>query len=148
MPDGLHVLPVRIDDVWIALEAAAVEEVLGATHWVPLPGAIPAVPGVIPWRGQAIAVVDIALLVGIAAPLAGGEVRPRALVAQSDGMRFAMPVDAVREVHHVEAEAVGPARTTKVRLARAEIDLEGQLMPVVDLAAAIALITGKEAEVA
>jgi purine-binding chemotaxis protein CheW len=148
MEGSLHVLPVRVEDVWIALEAAGVEEILGATRWVPLPGAIPAVPGVVPWRGQAIALVDIALLVGIAPPLAEGEVRARVLVAQSDGMRFAIPVDEVREVHHVPPDAVGPARATKVRLARAEIDLDGRLMPVVDLVAAIALITGKEAEVA
>ena len=141
-----HVMPIQLGDDWVAVVAQAVTEILGAVPWVPLPGAIPAVPGVIPWRGQAIAVVDLALLCGIAPPLLEGEVHPRMVVARVDGTTLAMPARAVHEVHAVPSQAVRPPTTSKIRLARAELEIDERIIPVVDLDAAVALLTGREAE--
>jgi chemotaxis signal transduction protein len=148
MTELTHVMPIQLGDDWVAIPAQAVAEILGAVPWVPLPGAIPAVPGVIPWRGQAIAVVDLALLCGIAPPMVDGEVRPRLVVARVDATMLAMPVRAVREVCAVPSESVRRSTTTMIRLARAELEIDERVVPVVDLDAAVALLTGREAEVA
>ena len=140
----LDVMPVQLSKVWVAIGAMHVQEVRGPLPWVALPGAPAHLPGVVPWRGRAIAVLDLGGLLGVAPPVQAGEPRPRTLIAQVDATAFAIPADTVREVHAVAEVQEGHA--TQVRLAHGQVVIGGQVMPVVDLAHAIAAITRPEAE--
>lgn len=140
----IDVMPVQLSKVWVAIGAMHVQEVRGPLPWVALPGAPAHLPGVVPWRGRAIAVLDLGGLLGVAPPVQAGEPRPRTLIAQVDATAFAIPADTVREVHAVAEVQEGHA--TQVRLAHGQVVIGGQVMPVVDLAHAIAAITRPEAE--
>lgn len=140
----IAVMPVQLSTVWVAVEVAHLQEVRGVLPWVALPGAPPHLPGVIPWRGRAIAVLDLGGLLGIAPPVQPGDPRSRTLIAQVDATAFAIPVDMVREVHTVAAVEEGHA--TQVRLSRGQVVIDGVVMPVVDLALALAAVAGPEAD--
>lgn len=137
------VIPVQLAGVWIALDAAHVHEVLGPRPWVPLPDAPAHVPGVIPWRGRAIAVLDLGALLGVAPALRPGELPPRMLVAQVDETAFAIPAQAAREVHTVAG--IEEAHASHVRLAQGQVTVGGVVMPVVNLPIAYAAIARPEA---
>jgi chemotaxis signal transduction protein len=137
-------MPVQLASVWIAVGAAHLQEVRGALPWVVLPGAPAHLPGVVPWRGRAIAVLDLGGLLGLAATLRAGEPPPRTLIAQVDGTTFAIPADTVREVHTVAAVEDGHA--TQIRHAHGQVVIGGQVMPVIDLALAVASIVRPQAD--
>ena len=138
----IAVMPVQLASIWVAVAAVHVQEVIGPRPWVALPGAPPYLPGVIPWRGRAIAVLDLGALLAVAPPLAamdaGREASPRTLIAQVDATVFAIPADHVREVH--ELEGVEANHATQVRLAHGQVEIAGQVMPVVDLGLALAAV--------
>jgi chemotaxis signal transduction protein len=131
-------MPVQLGGTWIALPAAQIQEVLGPRAWVPLPDAPAHVPGVIPWRGRAIAVLDLGALLGVAPGLRRGEQRQRTVVAQVEDTAFAIPADTAREVSFAEIE---PAHAIQLGLADGQVQVTGVVMPVLDLARAIASVT-------
>jgi chemotaxis signal transduction protein len=135
-------MPVQLSTVWVTVGATHLQEVRGAQTWVALPGAPPHLPGVVAWRGRAIAVLDLGGLLGIAPPVQPGDSRARMLIAQVDATAFAIPVDTVREVHTVTK--VEDNHATQLRLAQGQVEIGGQVMPVVDLALALAAVTGAE----
>jgi chemotaxis signal transduction protein len=138
------VMPVQLSTVWVAVGVAHLQEVRGPLPWVPLPGAPPHLPGVVPWRGRAIAVLDLGGLLGVAPPVQPGEPRARTLIAQVDATAFAIPVDTVREVH--TAAELQDSHATQIRLAHGQVVIGGQVMPVVDLAHALAAVARPEAD--
>lgn len=138
------VMPVQLASVWIAVGAAHLQEVRGALPWVALPGAPSHLPGVVPWRGRAIAVLDLGGVLGVAPSVRAGEPRARTLIAQVEGTTFAIPADMVREVHTVGELAEGHA--TQVRHAHGQVVIGGQVMPVIDLALAVASIVRPQAD--
>ncbi|HEY3352291.1 MAG TPA: chemotaxis protein CheW [Polyangia bacterium] len=133
-------LPVRLGDLWLALGAAEVQEVLGARPWLPIPGASGGVPGVLSWRGRAIAVVDLGVVTGAAAPLRPDETRPRIVVLRLGTTTLALPVEGVREVIEVPAEAVRPSHVTRPRCSTTEVELAGTVAAIVDAAALLAAV--------
>src|SRR5688500_1454508 len=137
---SLALLSMQIRDVWFALEAGSVVEILGEQRWAPLPDAPPHMPGVLPWRGRAIAMLDLGALTGALAPLRPGERRPRTLVLKEGGCTLALPVDAVRAIAEVPPEALRPAHLTTERYSRGEVELQGAVMPLLDLAAIVAAV--------
>lgn len=137
------VMPVQLSTVWVAVGAMYLQEVRGPQPWVVLPGAPVHMPGVIPWRGRAIAVLDLGGLLGVAPPVRSGEVRPRTLIAQVDATAFAIPATAVREVYTI-AE-IQDSHATQLPLAHGQIVIGGLVMPVIDLALALAAVAGPEA---
>jgi chemotaxis signal transduction protein len=126
-------LPVEIDGVWIALDAATVREVLPSRAWVPIPGATREIPGVLSWRGRAIALVDLGSVLESGEPLAPGRTRSRVVTLEVGSFSIAIPVDAVREVQEVTDAAVVASRRTVQRFSPKEVDLNGSTMPVLDL---------------
>jgi len=91
-----HLLPVRIDSAWFGFDALDVEEILTVSSCVSLPVAGQAAVGVLRWRGQALAVVDIG---SGAATLAPRTMRSRVVVVRvAGGGTIAVPVTAVQEV--------------------------------------------------
>jgi chemotaxis signal transduction protein len=138
------VMPVQLSTVWVAVGVRYLQEVRGALSWVALPGAPPHLPGVVPWRGRAIAVLDLGGLLGVAPPVQAGEPRARMLIAQVDETAFAIPADMVREVHTIAA--VEDNHATQIRLAHGQVQIDGQIMPVVDLRLALATVASMEGE--
>ncbi len=130
-------MPFEIAGIKLSVDAAHVQEVLGALPWIPLPGAPPPMPGVIASRGRALAVLDAGLLFG-AAPLAADEPRPRTLILKSGGAWFALPVSAAREVQEVARSSWRAPHAVRHRFVAAEVDLDGVVVPVVDVAALVA----------
>ncbi|HWU89746.1 MAG TPA: chemotaxis protein CheW [Kofleriaceae bacterium] len=137
-------MPVQLSTVWVAVGATHLQEVRGSLSWVSLPGAPPHLPGVVPWRGRAIAVLDLGGLLGVAPPVQPGDARSRTLIAQVDATAFAIPVDMVREVHTVTE--VQDNHATQVRLAHGQVLIGGLVMPLIDLSVALASIAHAEAE--
>lgn len=138
------VMPVQLASIWVAVGVTHLQEVRGPLPWVALPGAPPHLPGVVPWRGRAIAVFDLGAMLGVASAVQPGEPRPRTLIAQVDATAFAIPVDTVREVY-TEAQ-IEEGHATQVRLAHGQVVIGGQVMPVIDLARALKALTGVEVE--
>jgi chemotaxis signal transduction protein len=133
-------LPVRIGDVWLAIDALHAREILGRRPLVPLPGAPAGLPGVIAWQGRAIAVVDLGALTGACAPIR--EPRERTLVIQHGSVTFAVPVDGVREVQVASAAQLRPAHATRQRFAASEVELDKTPVPVLELSAVVDAIRG------
>jgi len=138
------VMPIQLSTVWVAVGAEHLLEVRGALPWVVLPGAPPHLPGVVPWRGRAIAVLDLGSLLGVAPPVQASEPRLRTVIAQIDATAFAIPVTMVREVH--ELSEIQEGHAAQIKLAHGQVVIGGQVMPVIDLALALASIVRPEAE--
>jgi purine-binding chemotaxis protein CheW len=141
----LSAIPAKIGPVWVALDALRVQEILGPRAWVPIPHASPYVPGVLEWRGRAIAVFDLFRLAGVADPLRSGTQRARTLVIEARGCALAIPVDAVHEVQPVAASALRRTHATQLPHSSAEVDLLVGTAPVLDLDAVVdSLLAGTE----
>jgi len=129
----ISVVPAKLHDVWFVVPASAVQEILGEQRWVPIAGAPSEMPGVIAWRGRAVAVVDLGPLSGGSA-MAVGEPRRRTVIVNVEDATLALPVEGVREVQELPEEALRPAHLTRLRHATMEVELDGVPMPLVDLA--------------
>jgi chemotaxis-related protein WspB len=125
------ILPLRIDGAWLAIDAADVVEILGRRSWTAVPGASTLAPGVIAFRGRAIAAIDLGTLRGGAPALVAGEERARVVIARHGASTFALLADGVREVQELTSvgdSSVDPADVTA-------IDLDGEQIPVIALGA-------------
>jgi chemotaxis signal transduction protein len=131
----MSILPLQVDGLWLALPALTVNEILGQRRWVSIAGAPPELPGVIAWRGRAVAVLDLGRLVEGGKPMTVGEGRRRTLVVQHAGAILAVPVDDLREVREVFEDELHPAQQTRQRFAARELELDGVPMPLLDPAA-------------
>lgn len=137
-------LPLRVGDVWMAIDALHAREILGRRPFVALPGASVGLPGVIAWQGRAVAVVDLGALTGACPPLR--EPRERTIVIQHGPVTFALPVDGVREVQVAQDEQVRPAHAARQRFAAGEVELDRTPVSVLDLSAVVEAIRGGPAE--
>lgn len=145
---ALSVVPLQIDNLWFAIPASAVQEILGQRPWVAITGGSAELPGVVAWRGRAIALLDLTLVVGGASSVRAGESRRRTVVIEQDHCTLAIPVDAVREVQEVGDDRVHPAHATRQRFADSEIEVDGMPLPLIDLAALIAAVAPAEGSAA
>jgi chemotaxis signal transduction protein len=125
-------IPAMIGSAWFAVDALAVQEVIGGRSWVPLPFAAPRTPGVLSWRGRAVTVLDVGDLFPGAEPLRAGLTRARTLVAEAATCTLAIPVDVVREVHDIGPHQIAPAGHGAHHCTEEVSLLEG-VMPVLDL---------------
>jgi chemotaxis signal transduction protein len=139
-------LPVQINGRWLVLEALSIQEILGERPWVPIPGAPTHVPGVLAWRGRAIAVLDLGAITEVADPLKAGEPRPRAVVFQVGATTLAILVEAAREVREVASDRLRPPHATHQRYTLSEVEIDGVPMPIVDLGAVVEAVSGGGAE--
>jgi chemotaxis signal transduction protein len=134
-------MPVQLGQRWLAIPAEPVQEVLGERSWVAIPSAPPDLPGVLAWRGRAVAILDLGRVSGAGDPLGEGQPRRRTMVVQQGGLTLAVPVDGVREVHTISDEGVHPPVATRIRFAAAEVEIDGLPMPVLDLPALVAAVS-------
>lgn len=103
-------MPITIDSTWVAVDMATVREIGGPLTWIALPTASAALPGVAAWRGRAIAVADLAALLGAGERLTAPTGRVRTLYVQQGPATLAVPVDAVREPLTVSDTEIRPPR--------------------------------------
>ena len=134
-------VPARIGQAWVLLDAEIIREILGTEVWLPIPGARAEMPGVIAWRGRAIPVVDLAAPFGIER-LGTGETRARTLIASVAESIVAVPVDAAREVHAFTATELKPVSVTTLPYAVAEAELFERILALIDLPRFVAEILG------
>jgi chemotaxis signal transduction protein len=127
------VVPAKIGQVWMVLEALPVQEILGARPWVPVPNSSSQIPGVLAWRGRAIAVFDLSTLLQGGEPLQTGALRPRTVIVEARSCALAMPVDIVHEVREVADAQLLPSHGTRMRHSSGEIEIFGSLAPILDV---------------
>ena len=133
-------IPIKIGQLWLTLDAHVVQEIVGARAWVPVPHTSPLVPGVLAWRGRAVAVLDLSVLASAGEPLRPGVERARTLVVESKDCVLAMPVDLVREVQEVDSSRVQTPHVTSLPHSSLEVDVFGTLAPVLDVASLVTAI--------
>jgi|HubBroStandDraft_6_1064221.scaffolds.fasta_scaffold1149650_2 chemotaxis signal transduction protein len=138
------IIPAMTGSAWFALDALSVQEVIGERPWVLVPFAAHRTPGVLSWRGRAVAVLDVSELLEGGEPLRAGSTRARTLVVLAATCTLAIPVDLVREVHEVSPNQVRPAGEGARHCAEEVSLLEG-VMPVLDLAAIVESVLREEA---
>jgi chemotaxis signal transduction protein len=134
-------VPARIGQAWVLLDAEIIREILGTEVWLPIPGARAEMPGVIAWRGRAIPVVDVAAPFGFER-LGPGDTRARTLIASVADSIVAVPVDAAREVHGFTTTELRPVSVTTLPYAVAEAELFGRVLALIDLPRFVAEILG------
>lgn len=128
-------VPITIDATWVAVDMTAVREIGGPLTWIALPTASAALPGVAAWRGRAVAVADLAAVLGAGERLAAKTGRVRTLYLQHGASMLAVPVDTVREPLVVADEDVRPPRIRNETFCIGEVEVEGHTTLVIDLGA-------------
>jgi len=127
-----HLLPILLESNWYLIETERVREVLGAQPWLPIPRARAELPGVIVWRGRAVPLVDIARVLGVAG--AANAQRARTLIVSHEEGMAALSIDAAREVKSVAQDRLLAMHDEIIPYATHELDEEGVVTPVIDLA--------------
>ena len=139
-----HLIPLRYQKQWYAIDASYVEQILGAQTWMAVPGAPPLFPGVMAWRGRATAVLDLARLPhDDMADLRPVDDRPpRTLIAHIRGCTLGIPADEVREALRIENLQLLPLRVSQVRFGSSEFELGEHIAVVLDLSALVQSVIG------
>jgi len=133
------ILPLQLGEIWIAIDAGIVLELLGAKTWMRVPGASPQLPGILSWRSRAIAVLDLRETLALGGTPTNPP--PRTVVAQVDDCTFAFFVDVAREARVVDPEQLRAPHVVTGRFVTHELALDGRVMPIVDVAAMIAAVS-------
>src|SRR6478609_2911444 len=107
-------VPTKIGQAWVLLDAEIIREILGSEVWLPIP------------------VVDLAAPFGLDR-LSAGEARARTLIASVAESIVAVPVDAAREVHAFGASQLKAVSISHLPYAAAEAELFERILPVIDL---------------
>ncbi len=131
------IVPFRIQQTWVAIEAGHVREVLGERGWIKIPSNAPQIPGILAWQGRAIALFDLGALGGALLPLQPGQRRPRTLVVDVSGAILALPVDGVMEVEAVDDSRVQACHVTRLASCSTEVELHGRPMPLLNMSKAM-----------
>jgi chemotaxis signal transduction protein len=139
-------VPAKIGHIWLLLDALPVQEVLGARPWVSVPHSSSQIPGVLAWRGRAIALFDLSTLLEGSERLQPGENRPRTVIVESRSCALAMPVDMVHEVGEVDSSRIRSSHGTRMRHSSGEIEIFGSLAPILDVDKLIEEIVAGEAD--
>jgi chemotaxis signal transduction protein len=126
-------VPITIDATWVAVDMATVREIGGPLTWIALPTASATLPGVSAWRGRAVAVADLAAVLGAGERLVSPTGRVRTLYLQQGTSTLAVPVDAVREPLMIADDDIRPSRVRSDAFCLGEANVEGHTTLIVDL---------------
>src|SRR3954466_4718619 len=127
-----HLLPILLEASGYLVETGTGCEVLGAEPWLPIPRARAELPGVVVWRGRAVPLIDVARVLGVAGTSAPQ--RARTLIVSHEQGMAALPIDAAREVKSVPETRLVATPGELVPYSTRELDEEGAVTPVIDLA--------------
>jgi chemotaxis signal transduction protein len=133
----VYILPIRVQRIWLAVDAGLVQQILGQRDWFKVPSAPAQWPGVIAWNGRAVAVLDLPLLLRFP-PLQPGIASHRTLVAKARGCLLAIPVEEVREAAVIAEGLVRPIHATRPVYASHELELDDMVMPLLDVGLVVA----------
>lgn len=128
-PLARTVVCIEVGALQLALDAGGVREVVGSSEVMPIPSGPVGLVGVVPWNGRAVAVLELAALVGAEAPSRG---RARTLLVETDTATLAIPIDRVHQPAPVDAERA--AHAVRMPYARVEVDVAGRTIPLFDVA--------------
>jgi chemotaxis signal transduction protein len=126
-------VPITIDATWVAIDMSTLREIGGPLTWIALPTATSALPGVAAWRGRAIAVADLAAVLGAGERLVSPTGRLRTLYLQQGVNTLAVPVDGVREPLTIADADIRTPRVRTEAFCLGEVDVEGHTTLIVDL---------------
>jgi purine-binding chemotaxis protein CheW len=102
----LTLLLVRLDQELYGLPSAHVREVARYRTLTPVPGAPPALPGILNQRGTILPVVDPRLILGLAqSPVTRAS---RLVIATHDEIDMALLVDGVLDIVDLPADSISP----------------------------------------
>lgn len=131
-----YFIPLRFGSTWLALAADSVAQILGQLRWMRLPAPPTGFPGVAAWRGRAMSVLDLSLLVA-EPPLTPESPRARAIIAQVHGSYLAIPADEVQEAVPIEKSEIRASHVTNLQHSLGEVSLKERVIPILDLAQAV-----------
>jgi chemotaxis signal transduction protein len=137
---SVPLLPVRIESEWLLIHANLIQEILGAQPWLSIPHTRRELPGVIAWRGRAIPLVDLGAVLGLP-ELASKLARPRTLIGQVESGLLAVPVDEAREVQIFAADQIRVAHAVPRPHSVSEAEIQGVVMPILELPSLLASLT-------
>ncbi|MGP7960220.1 chemotaxis protein CheW [Sanguibacter sp. A247] len=136
----------KIDDAMYGVPVGLVQETLGHQPRTLVPLAQRGVAGLVNLRGQVVLTVDLRPLLGLA-PLAPGA-EAMMVVVKVDGEAVSLLVDTVGEVLDVDEATFEPVPETVGSAMRSLVvgvhKLEGRLLLLLDVVAAVALQAGEE----
>lgn len=138
---SVPLIPVRLESEWLLLHANLIQEVLGAEPWLSIPHTRSELPGVIAWRGRAVPLVDLGAVLGLGA-LTPKMSRPRTLIGEVDRGFVAIPIDEAREVQILASDQIREAHAVPRPHSVSEADIQGVVMPILDLSSLVASLTG------
>lgn len=146
MARELHIVGVRVGAETFGLPIPAVQEILRPLPLTPVPGAPAHVEGVINLRGRILPVVDLRKRCGV--PAEAGR-KNRIVVAESEGRRVGLMVDAASEVLRIPESAVdSPAQVFGEQSSgyvTGVAKLSGRIVILVDVGKLLAAGTAQEA---
>jgi purine-binding chemotaxis protein CheW len=142
----LHVLLVRLASELYALPADSLSEIVRWRAPVAVPGAPAMLPGIIAQRGTVLPVVDMRLLLGLAAAAPGRSARY--VVGSHGGVDMAMLVDEVLDLTDIERASLEPPPAAldlqQVRLLRAVTRYHDRPLALIDPGAVLAILGAQE----
>jgi chemotaxis signal transduction protein len=144
-PNARMLVQIHVDGDSYAIDAALIQEILGKRPWVPIPLSNRATPGVIEWRGRAIALLDVPAL-GEGRQLTAGELRARTIIVQTGSRTLALPIDRVQEIMEVGEHTIRASHATQHPYASLEVEIDGKPVPILDLPAVIEGLVGGAAK--
>lgn len=137
-----NVLLIRLADEIYALPSSHVREVGRYRAFTPVPGAPPALPGIISQRGVILPVVDVRLLLGM--PAVEATRATRLVTVAHEDIDMALLVDAVIDLASVPADAfaqppagLDPARARFLRAVALHEDQTVALLDIGEIVAAL-----------
>jgi purine-binding chemotaxis protein CheW len=103
---GRALVSVRIGGTWLGVPAASVQEICNLAGYTALPRAPGHIFGLLNLHGQAVALLDLARLLELAADAAApaSDVQRRVVVTTAAGMRVGLIADQVRVLGEVDSE--------------------------------------------
>lgn len=135
-----------LGDTKLAVNVERVHEVIPARAGTPVPGAPPAVRGVINLRGELVTIVDMRDVLGFSVPESTPS-RPRILVIRSDDGLVGVGVDLMGDVVYLDVtDFEPPPETMSARLARvitAVCKRPAELVLIVDVDALLQVAAGR-----
>lgn len=137
-----------VDELLLAIPIEQVEEIVRLGSLTPVPHAPAWVRGVMNLRGEVITVLDLRAILGLGA--AECSARTRNVIVQAHGERIGLLVDRISDVIQAPAEELLPPPANVAgadgRYVKAVFRLAGELMIVLDVAAATDIHSGGKQE--
>lgn len=131
----LDILLVRLDREIYAIPSASVREVVRYRPFTPVPGAPPALPGIISQRGMILPIVEVRPLLGLAQSELTRSARLVVVVHHDIGM--ALLVETVLDLTALPGDAVEPVPAAldpaRARFLRGVAHWDGQPIGLLDL---------------